>query len=226
MQITRRGIAALAVAAIAATTGGRAGAGVIDSTAAGSAEPRIVYYATAGSVGDGAAGVVDFRGIESGTLGEGPVGAFYTPGTVSLGDFRVKRLPAGTSRTLTNVPFEVVLRAFDGVEADSAYADVKIDGWICGTLSAGSTSALVATVSSVVMLPSTLVIPPIRAEELTVLTPQAIAPANGLPVVTTTLYAYTSSTGEPTPIPEPSVLATLAAGGALVLVRRSRRRRD
>ncbi len=125
-----------------------------------SANPIQATYTTLGLVGEaaldgtpsvpgtGATGitgmpVISFQGINNGTLTSGQ--------TFDLGQFMVSSLPAGTSTTYTNVPYEIAFyeNTLNGTNPSPNETPIVMHGFLNGTIIGGSTPQFSSTIDPV-----------------------------------------------------------------------------
>lgn len=163
---------------------------------------------TGGNVGEDWTGPVQFEGIAS--------GEFNSPGLVELGSFRLEGLPAKTTMSVDDLPFLIQLWVWqpgDPLTGTDA-AVVHIEGRIDGSMKGANQSSMYARITSV-SSPSTSPPLPFDLNNLQVQMPFLMVPSTQ---GTTKVYGYLS-------VPEPTAMATLFAGGLLVVYGHRRHRR-
>jgi hypothetical protein len=169
---------------------------------------------------------VAFRSTTQGTVGEGWTGPiqfvgtgttdFLAPGILDLGEFHLQRIPSRTTLGVEDLPFEIQLWVWKpgsgptGIDGPMIHIEGRIDGSMKGT----TESTLVAQVTSISAAAGSPPLP-FDLKDFSVQLPQTIRPYAEGP---TRVYGYLN-------IPEPSAVATLLAGGALLLFHRRRRLR-
>lgn len=160
----------------------------------------------------------------SGTIDPGPVkfvgtsGSFLTPGTFSLGDFKVDALPSSASLTYTNTPFSVDVN----FSTSSGSSELVVQGLLNGTITGNTASSLIATISNVAQQGSGTL--PFPLNTFTLVAPQTLSP-HDLNHGKTDLFAYVSynPAGQTLNTPEPTTLALFGTVLAGLGVRRWRR---
>ncbi len=87
-----------------------------------------------GSAGIDGAPVISFQGVNNSTLTTGQ--------PFNLGQFVVAPMPAGTSTTYSNTPFQIAFteHTVNGAAPSPNATPVVLDGWLSGTVSANSSS--------------------------------------------------------------------------------------
>ena len=85
-----------------------------------------------GSAGIAGAPAISFRGVTNGTLTTGQ--------PFDLGQFVVGPVPAGTTTTYTQTPFQIAFteQTVNGVAPSPNQTPIVLDGWLNGTVTAGS----------------------------------------------------------------------------------------
>jgi hypothetical protein len=162
-----------------------------------------IDYQTSGSVGGtgvSGPGVINFNPVSS--------GSFTTPSAFSLGEFLVAALPAGTSTTYTNTPFNVNFTI--NPAGGGSPTSIALSGMLNGTITGPDQSSVVAQFN------------PIPNPQVSI---GGGSPANLLLSVLSSSVALVPSTtngGRSTveahlvsriaPVPEPAALAVLLAG--------------
>ncbi len=98
-----------------------------------------------GPVGIDGMPVISFQGVNNGTLTDGQ--------PFSLGQFVVAPMPAGTSTTYTNTPFQIAFteHTVNGAAPSPNATPVVLDGWLSGTVSANSSSDIHIGINSVLI---------------------------------------------------------------------------
>ena len=143
-----------------------------------------------------------------------------TPGTFSLGSFRVLGVRDGQTTEFKNVAFNIGMNFRSNDPAiDLSNVHLGIHGLLNGTVTGDTSSDLTATLTSI----SAIGPMPFDTPEPRVLVPQILAPV-GVNGGMTSLNVYLGPTSQPPSIPEPTTLAIFGVVLAVAGVHRYRRR--
>jgi hypothetical protein len=155
-----------------------------------------------GSAGIDGTPVISFQGVSNGTLTSGQL--------FDVGQFVVGSMPAGTSTTYSNTPFQIAFteQSVNGLAPSPNQTPVVIAGWLNGTVTAGSPLGLSVNYEPVQFpdnpfngLPLPWIFP---FQTGNLLNDFAIAnPGNGGQVIQAALYTEQS-------VPEPTTLVFFA----------------
>jgi hypothetical protein len=180
-----------------------------------SASQMTINYSSTGSVattGVSGPSVINYNSVSN--------GSFTTPSAFSLGEFLVAALPAGTSTTFTNTPFNV---NFTITQSDGTKTPVNLSGVLNGTITGPDQSSVVATFNPIANPDISIGGGSPASLELSVLSPTVSLVPSTTNGGRSTVQAHLVS--QIAPVPEPAALAVIVSGLAALGLRRRLRPR-